>query len=236
MGENLLGQDRTGYAICTSARSGSNWIGQALSSTRRLGCPLEYFNASGRRWTDPAYPEDVPSQMARVLTDGTSENGVYALKIFPSHLDVVAQHMNWTNELPNLRFVRWVRRDLLGQALSRSRVIQTGQYRSTQTSLVAPIYDGVAILAQLRIIVREYARWDMFFARNAIVPLSIFYEDAVDDVQGAVDRVSHFIGLRDAPKVDLAGIDLVQQRDDLTSVWRAQFLAEFAWPNAIDDI
>ncbi|TPL71848.1 hypothetical protein FJ941_28635 [Mesorhizobium sp. B2-3-13] len=39
-----------GYSICTSPRSGSNFLCQHLSSTGVLGHPLEYFNGRGRRF------------------------------------------------------------------------------------------------------------------------------------------------------------------------------------------
>jgi hypothetical protein len=53
-----------GYAICTSGRSGSNLLGQYLSSTGMLGNPLEYFNGAGRRMLgQPDYPDDPSRQI-----------------------------------------------------------------------------------------------------------------------------------------------------------------------------
>src|SRR6202011_3239873 len=79
-----------GYAICTVARSGSNWLCRLLSSTDVLGKPMEYFNGRGLRlFTDPAYPDDPAEQLARVLSAGATPNGVYGLKVFAWLVDLV---------------------------------------------------------------------------------------------------------------------------------------------------
>jgi LPS sulfotransferase NodH len=44
-----------GYAICTSARSGSKWLCYLLSSTGQLGNPREYFNVEARRRNTPPF-------------------------------------------------------------------------------------------------------------------------------------------------------------------------------------
>jgi LPS sulfotransferase NodH len=46
---------KRGYAICTSARSGSNWLCYLLSSTGQLGHPREYFNVEARRRNTPPF-------------------------------------------------------------------------------------------------------------------------------------------------------------------------------------
>ncbi len=49
-----------------------------------LGHPREYFNGPVRRQRDdPTYPDDPAQQIDRILTMGSTPNGVYALKLFP---------------------------------------------------------------------------------------------------------------------------------------------------------
>src|SRR5690348_1964487 len=91
-----------GYAICTTARSGSNYVSQLLASTCRLGRAEEYFYADARRrngMTD--YPDDPEAQLGMILTAGTTPNGIYGLKIFPNQFDAVAA-LRWPARLPNL--------------------------------------------------------------------------------------------------------------------------------------
>src|SRR5882724_11277758 len=124
-----------GYAICTAPRAGSNWLCQLLTSTGVLGRPLEYFNGIARRQlNDPSYPDDPGEQVARILTMGRTPNGVYGLKMFASQFREVAGSVKLSRELPNLRFIVLRRRDVLGQAISWTRSLQTNQWRSTQSA------------------------------------------------------------------------------------------------------
>src|SRR3954470_16038967 len=95
-----------GYAICTQPRSGSNLLCQVLSSTDRLGHPLEYFNGPARRALGlPDFPDAPELQIGEILHGGATPNGVYAVKLFASQLAAVSRRVRWTGLLPNLRFV-----------------------------------------------------------------------------------------------------------------------------------
>jgi LPS sulfotransferase NodH len=217
-----------GYAICTSGRSGSNLLCQYLSSTGILGNPLEYFNGSGRRRLGyPAYPDDPSQQIGWVLTEGATPNGIYGLKIFPAQVELIEKSIRWTELLPNLRFVLLKRQDILGQALSAVRAMQTDQWRSSMPARGTALYDGAQIYERLQIVVRDYARWNIFFARKAVAPTIIVYEDLLADPQSAVDQVADLFGLRGQALVANERIDLQIQRDATTEEWRARFLAEY---------
>jgi trehalose 2-sulfotransferase len=226
-----------GYAICTSPRSGSNLFGQYLSSTGVLGKSLEYFNGPGRRSLGyPDYPDDPTRQIDWILSEGATPNGIYAVKIFPMQFDEVQKSISWTQLLPNLSFVLLKRRDLLGQAISAVRAEQTRQYRSTQVAQGVPCYDGANIQARLQVAARDYARWELFFARKDIVPITIVYEEMLSDPQAAVDQVAQLFGLRGQARVSAECIDLQVQRDTLTDQWRARFLAEYSCFSFLDTI
>src|SRR5215210_4211733 len=151
-----------GYAVCTQPRSGSNLLCQYLASTNQLGYPLEYFNGSGRRALGmPDYPDDPYLQVQFIRTGAASSNGIYALKLFAHQLDLVSPVLRWTTLLPNLQFLYLSRSDILGQAISWARAMQTSQFRSTQPARGTATYDGEAILQRLLAIVREQARWEM---------------------------------------------------------------------------
>jgi len=217
-----------GYAICFSGRSGSNVLCQYLSSTGLLGHPLEYFNSAARRALGyPDFPDEPEKQIDWVLTTGATANGIFGIKVHPVQFDLVAESIDWTRMLPNLAFVLLKRRDLLGQAISNLRANQTQQWRSTATSQGAAVYDGNRIYENLRGAAQQYARWDVFFARNGIDPTTIWYEDMVADAQAAVDKVALLFGLQGQTPIKHERIDLKIQRDALTEEWRARFLQEF---------
>jgi LPS sulfotransferase NodH len=218
-----------GYAICTTPRSGSNWLGQLLHSTGVLGRPLEYFNGFSRRLLDdPTYPDDPREQLTRILTMGKTPNGVYGLKMFAFQFRSVESHIRLSRDLPNLHFVFLRRRDILGQAISWTRASQTNQYRSTQPSAGSPTYDRDAIAERLRLIIDENALWHSYFARNGLAPVEITYEDMLDAPQIACHQIARLFGLEDRATIRTEGIDLAIQRDGLNDEWRRRFVSETA--------
>ncbi len=226
-----------GYALCASPRSGSNYVCELLTSTGGLGRPREYFNGAARRvHDDPAYPDEPMAQIERILTMGATPNGVYGLKLFPGLFDTVAPHLRLTEVLPNLHFIRLRRRDVLGQAMSWVRSIQTGQFRSTENPVAEPFYDGAAIQRYVGQVCQRNARWDMFFARTGLVPLDFTYEDLAEAPQPAVDAIAQLLGVTDRLLIDPDRVNLRVQRDARSAEWRDRFRAEFGDPNRIDPI
>jgi LPS sulfotransferase NodH len=226
-----------GYAVCTSGRSGSNLLCQYLASTGVLGRPLEYFNAAARRmFGAPEFPDDPERQIKWVLTAGATDNGIFGIKVFPAQIDHAAKSIAWSRMLPNLAFVLLKRRDLLGQAISNLRATQTRQWRSTLPPQGSPAYDGPQIYAHLRDAVRDYARWDLFFARRGIAPTTIWYEDMLLDAQAAVDKVASLFGLQGQAPIARDKVDLAIQRDALNEDWRMRFLDEFGKRDELDTI
>jgi LPS sulfotransferase NodH len=224
-----------GYAICTSGRSGSNLLCQYLSSTGMLGNPLEYFNGGGRRLLGyPEYPDDPSKQIDWIVTEGATPNGIYGLKIFPAQVEQIEKSIRWTELLPDLKFVLLKRRDILGQALSAVRALQTEQWRASMPARGPALYDGAQIYERLKIAARDYARWDIFFARRAVAAAVIIYEVFLVDPQSAVDQVADLFGLRGQARAAGERIDLKSQRDAITEEWRARFLDEYRGRNELD--
>jgi LPS sulfotransferase NodH len=216
-----------GYAICTSGRSGSNLLCQYLSSTGLLGHPLEYFNGPGRRMLGyPDFPDEPEKQVEWILTVGGTANGIYGVKVFPAQFDRIAKSIRWTEQLPNLRFVLLRRRDLLGQAISSLRAAQTNQYRATMPAQGCASYDADQIHAHMRAAAQDYARWNVFFARNAIEPALLVYEDLIADPQASVDRVAALFQLQGKAQINAEAVDLTIQRNAHTEQWRARYLRE----------
>jgi LPS sulfotransferase NodH len=225
-----------GYAICTQPRSGSNLLCQVLSSTDQLGYPLEYFNGPGRRALGlPDFPDAPELQIEAILRLGATPNGVYALKLFASQFTAVSRRLRWMDLLPNLHFVYLSRDDLLGQAVSWARALQTERYRSTQPAKQAAVYDAVLIRSQLMTIARERAQWEAFFARTGIEPLRIVYERFLEDRSSFVDLIANLVDVEN-PVIDQRKVDVAVQRDAVTEEWKQRFRAEDGDPNMLDDL
>jgi LPS sulfotransferase NodH len=217
-----------GYAICTAPRSGSNLLCQWVASTNLLGRPLEYFNGPARRaLDDPTYPDDRAAQIDWIRTRGATANRLYGVKLFSADRALVSPAADHTCTLPIDVYVYLERRDLLGQALSWARALQTQQYRSTQPVQGLPHYDGAAIRERLQAIGQEYDNWSEFFTQHALRPVRLYYEDMIDEPGRAVDQIAACFGLTGRARIDHVAVDLTVQRDALTAEWRARYLAEF---------
>lgn len=231
------GPSEPGYAICTTPRSGSNFLCQLLASTDCLGHPLEYFNAQARRTLDDAaYPDDAHEQILKIRSVGATGNGLYGLKLFPHQHDAIREQVSWLEALPNLCFVSLERLDTLGQAISWARAIQTGQYRSTSASAGHPSFDRALIASRLADIVREQARWKVYFARTGIEPVRIVYEDMIAAPGAAVASVARLFDLEAQARPDVSRVNVARQRDELNEAWRARFIAEAGDPSHIDPL
>jgi LPS sulfotransferase NodH len=214
--------NQRGYAICSEPRSGTTYLTRLLASTGVLGQPREFFkhdNFVGR--TIPGFG---PALMVdTVLKHGATPNGVYAVKVFTDVFENPAEP--WCERLPNLRFVHVERLDILGQAISWAKAIQTGQYLSTEAIVGQPRYDGATIAYFMVQAARRQARWRLFFARNGIAPLRLTYEDLIRDPLDAVAQVGRLVDVAD-PRVDPSLVDTTVQRDGLSDEWRARFIRE----------
>jgi len=230
-------QELRGYAICTTGRTGSNWLCALLSSTGALGRPREYFNCEARRqFDDPDYPAEPVEQFDRILSMGATPNGIYGLKVFPPQLDAVTPTCAWSELLPNLGFVWLQRRDLLGQAISSARASQTGQFRSSIRATASPRYDADLIRHLLAAVVKDQARWAFFFARTGIAPLTLHYEEIVADPQASVDRIAALVGLGEAAPIRPELVEFRMQRDAISEEWRERFLRENGDRNTVDQL
>jgi LPS sulfotransferase NodH len=211
-----------GYAICGEARSGSIFLCHLLRSTGLLGRPTEFFHDAAVAREVVRSPEGT---LARLVEAATTPNGVYGLKVFTRHFEQVAA-ARWAERLPRLSFVSLTRADVLGQAISLARAVQTGQYKRDDPGQSAPRYDAALIADCLARIVYGQARWESWFARNGIAPLRLVYERAVEAPQEAVDAIARLVGLDGPAPIDLSQVEVRVQRDAATLEWRERFVRE----------
>jgi LPS sulfotransferase NodH len=217
-----------GYVICTTPRSGSNYLCQLLASTGALGRPLEYFDAPAVRKAGIAdYPDDPEAQLDLIPRLGGSPNGVYGLKVFPYQFERVAA-LGWTERLPGeLQFVFLTRRDLLGQAMSLVRANQTQAWTAGEALTGEADYAPAAIEAAMTEITLGVGRWERWFARNGLWPLRLEYGDLSQGgtpTEGALSNIAKLVGVPGAV-ADTQLVDLQRQRDQLSDLWRKAFLA-----------
>lgn len=217
-----------GYVICSEHRSGSTFLCELLSSTGVLGYPDEFFR-------DPMFDlqlERDPALLQDILQRASTPNKVFGIKVFSNQFDITSR-LRWA-ELPGLTFIHLERRDLLGQAISYVKALQTGRYLPGETARGKPNYDRKAIDRHLRRMSDGQLRWRRYFARNGIDPLWLVYEEMIADPEAALAAVADRMGVNVPKKLDTSAVNLVPLRDEISEAWRIRFIEESRDLNYLD--
>lgn len=80
------------YVICTTPRSGSNFLCEVLQSTEVAGRPDEYFRdppADHEHWTVPEYR----AYVERIQQAGATPNGVFGIKLMWAYFGEVVTRL-----------------------------------------------------------------------------------------------------------------------------------------------
>ncbi|MBV9604887.1 MAG: hypothetical protein JO027_07265 [Solirubrobacterales bacterium] len=206
------------FFICHTLRCGSTLLCDALSSTDLAGYPEEYFPeryADGRAYVatvaalkDPdTWQADwnrtpVQECFDRVLSSGTSPNGVFAAKLKWCNIPYLGEVLgarpsaggpalseSLSRRFPHLRYVWVTRRDKVRQAVSLVKARQSAQWKA----LSAPAlrtgtldYNFHVVDRALRRIVEEECAWEQYFTSAGITPLTVVYEDLVRNYEATV--------------------------------------------------
>ena len=214
------------YAVCSNPRSGTTYLCGLLLSTGVLGLPTEWLRADGNS-AHPRYrpyPTDLEEQFQLMLRDGSTPNGVCGLKMFPEHFDTTLS-VRWAERMPGLKFIRFIRRDLLGQAISLSIARQTESYAHWLPERRAAVYSRAHIARCMDWLATGDARWDQFFALNGLDPMVVTYEELCADPQGVVSAIGRLVDVPQAPIGTFEREPRIQ-RDGRSAEWRARFIAE----------
>lgn len=212
--------------LASEERAGSEYLCQMLGATGVLGRPSEYLNTYWMRRFLPDWPEAVPAQIALAWRTGTTANLCFAIKLHWPQLVRLASGMDPAQALPCPIFVRLMRRDMLGQAISLYRARQSGQYHAGFPAERPVEYDGTGISARLVELARHRATWQAYLAANAVVPLEIAYEDLARDPWPALEAIAWAMEQTITRAVIRPAKSLAVQRDATNEAWRARFLAE----------
>jgi trehalose 2-sulfotransferase len=146
------------------------------------------------RWDD---------HLERSLRAGTTPNGVFGAKVMWNQLaDVAALAGRDAEPVALLRDLlaptHWVwvrRRDVLRQAVSLWRAMQTQTWRDGAAPEPTAVYSRAAIAHLTALLADQDAAWSAFFAAQDLDPLELVYEDYARDIPGAVAEVLAHLGI-----------------------------------------
>ena len=223
-------QPTISYLICTTPRSGSNLLCEALAETGVAGKPGEFF------WRDfqPAWSKewavsDPSDYLHKAIDHGSTANGVFGAKLMiyggyiedvvdviqrlPEHkgADVSVAEL-FARAFPNLHYVWLTRRNKLRQAVSHVRATQTGVWvkdKQPGDSLTkGPEFDFDALDRAVQETVMQEAAWQELMSGAGISPLVVVYEDFVISIRETVKSILQFLGVSTPSELNLSGMKM----------------------------
>lgn len=227
------------YLACGTPRAGTSLLCGLLAGTGLAGRPEEYFWRDNepdlsRRWGVAGFTDYLRAAIAQ----GTTPNGVFGAKVMFGYLpdllgklatlpgnQGLADRVLLERAFPNLRLVWIWREDVVAQAVSWSRAIQTGvwyQGDARRPAIPPPRFDFRQVHGLARQVVADRVGWQRWFGAQQIQPLGVSYEELVADMVGTTRRVLAFLGIVPPEDVRIAA-STASQADALNQQWAARY-------------
>lgn len=226
-----------GVAVLTEGRSGSSWLGSLTDATGVMG-------RSGE-WLNPGYlgfelPRQYDALEEAVLRKASTENGCFAVKLFPRHL-IRSKDRCGRDFLLEIRkkhdlgFIVLERRDRLRQAVSFYRASVSRLWSSRHKGADAPVpYSFAGISQAFFQIEQSYAFWRAYLNLSELRHRQFVYEDLQQDPQPYLEAVAELLAVRVPATVPVSKYEV--QRDDLTEDWVTRFRRDAGEKGAIEAI
>lgn len=232
------------YFVCVSHRSGSTLLCETLEQTGIAGMPGEYFMHWQGRSHEGWSLDDYPAYVQRLVTELQTPNGVFSAKVmtgddglggvvrrvqaheaYASLSDAeVMQHF-----FPNARYIYLTRRHKVAQAVSWWKAAQNDIYhlRDDEKASDAVLeYKLDAINYLLREIIIEESAHQAFFDAVSVVPLTVVYEDFVQDMEGTLMQILDYLDLSLPAGYEYKPSPLKKMADALSEEWIQRYRQE----------
>jgi LPS sulfotransferase NodH len=238
------------YTIWFTQRTGSTLLCKALEGTHLAGIPNEWLYT----WLDDQQVENTEELQLRLWEHGSTTNGVFGLKhsfhephftklieTFRKFPGCPANENNrvriWENALPNHNHIFMTRRNKVRLAVSWWKAIKTAEWH--RLAGVPPKLVDLRDAYSFDAIHHLYCECSMreagiqeFFAEGNIVPLTIVYEDFIQEYEKTVRKILAFLRLNVIP-LEISQPALAQTADDISEEWVQRFREELqeGWRN-----
>lgn len=242
------------YTIWFSQRTGSTLLCKALEATGVAGKPNEWLNVPSENILEH-YGAHTYAELQECLWRlGSTPNGVYGLKFsfyqpyFSKILDVFRKFPDfakvgcsradiWNHAFPNPRHIFMTRRNKVRLAVSWWKAIKTQEWhrennRNCQSVDLSDAYSFDAIYHLFCECTMREAGVQEFFSEGKIIPLTIVYEDFIENYEGTVRNVLDFLGL-DSSSLEIISPYYARLSDEISEEWSERFRRELqeGWQN-----
>ncbi|MDX8482696.1 Stf0 family sulfotransferase [Mesorhizobium sp. VK24D] len=225
-----------GVAVLTEGRSGSSWLGSLTNATGIMGCSGEWLKSAYLGLEPRRY--DVLEET--VIRKSATENGRFAIKVFPRHL-IWSKGKCGKDFLLEIRrnndlgFILLERRDRLRQAISFYRASASRLWSIRHKGAGTPVeYSFAGISRAFFQIEQSYAFWRAYLNLSQLPYRQFVYEDLQPDPRPYVEAVAQLLDVPVPATVPVSPYAI--QRDDLTEDWAKRFRQEAAEKGAIEAI
>ncbi len=234
------------YTIWFSQRTGSTLLCKALEGTGIAGQPREWFNCK------PDLLDDFHQTNHAELQDylwnlGSTANGVFGINhsFYEPHFSQLIETLRkfpncppaatnrttiWQHVFPNHHHIFMTRRNKIRLAVSWWKAIQTGEWHLLSSEHPKPVdlsnaYSYNAINHLYNECSMREAGIQEFFAEGKIVPLTIVYEDFIQEYENTIRTILTYLKL-DVKNVNIQPPQLAQTADDVSEEWIQRFREE----------
>ena len=196
------------YLLATVPRGGSTYFSHLLWQSGCLGAPLEYLNfePAGHYGNAAGNPRLQMQFWRRALACRTSANGVFGIKGFPALFhDLQGGNPALLGEVMRFllgpqsarKVIQLRRRDREAHAISYARAMLSGIWRQEQEEggRPEPEYSPIAVERCLKIIDQQEQAWHSMYRDLGITPLTVWFEDVLEDGEAATAQVADYLGV-----------------------------------------
>lgn len=241
------------YTVWFAQRTGSTLLCKALELTDIAGKPREWLNDKPDLLED--YNQTNHAELQKHLWDiGSTSNGAFGLKDsycephFSRVIETFRKFPNcpraernrtaiWEHAFPNHRHIFMTRRNKVRLAVSWWKAIQTQEWHRLQENAPRPhdlsdaySFDAINHL-YMEASMRE-AGTQEFLAEGNIVPLTIVYEDFIQEYEKTIRAILDYLGLNPT-SVNIDTPYFTKLADNISEEWAQRFREErqTGWPN-----
>jgi len=220
-----------GVLILSMPRAGSNWLGSLTNATGLMGHSQE--------WLDFGHLKGAKGETGRgalfrrTLQSASTENGRFAVKIFPRQLLQVIDEYNLDfirrcRRQNDVKLVLLHREDRIAQAVSLVRAMQTGKWTTTTDTQKSrqnteAHYSFKTLCQAYFHIGRGYAFWESYLTLNELSFESFSYETLHKNPEPYFECLASHMGVA-TPESQESTLEI--QRDSLSTEWQAKFKQE----------
>ena len=230
-------QPAASVVICALPRTGSSLVAYLLGRNG-YGRPAEWFWREDVARNEQAWGVTrFEDYLARVLEEGTSERGIFGVKVMWGYLHEVQfalRRLSGAYEDDDVTVLRsffgepsfvWVRRrDAVAQAVSWARAAQTGQWGADQPATAEPAFDFRQIDGLYRLARIHDGAWARWFGAHSLEPFEIEYEELARDAARVMREALAHLGHEGRAELEPPGF-MRRQADQLNAEWAARYRA-----------